>query len=372
MSIVILIGLVFEVTRIVNGSADKVTASTGGPTQSSIEGAPSAASSRSPTNRLGPLSPASTEPITGGLTGVAPTKSASPAVSPGSPDSSLSAAPDGVSAAVVEVAASQLRALAALRDVGVPGAPVVAALMGEKVRTGPGVVIGRWESSRLPNGMTAAANNDRALRAGDVVTYAKFPTATGTSRLKLRSGQRISVPIQSARSTLHELRSTGGPDCPACKDIVLTSVKSTTMPVQTHLGPLTVPAWRFTVRDSKVVLVHPAVAPAGLLRFTPSYRGSLAGAVKNSQLPLWRVALGKDNRTVTANLESKDVAKRGGCWRLVAQESSLGVALYAAKGKADSGGGCADRSGRVTVRLAEPLGSRVAVDTYWRRALALG
>ncbi len=369
-ALVILVGLIFEVSRIVSGSGTAVTAPhPGSPSASSVIPADPATSGSSSPTPSGP----------GGLTTVDPTSGTSSTSattdSTPSPTSSQTGSaprvPAGVSSAVVGVARGQLDALADLREQGVHGAPVVGAPLGEKVLTAPGVVVGRWESTRLPNAMTLAANNERALRAGKVVVAPGLPTATGTTRLKLPSGERISVPVQSAKTTAEAMRSVGGPACPTCQDIVITSVKSTTMPVQTHLGTVTVPAWRFAVRGSKAALVEPAVGPTGLLRFSPPYRGSLATVVTNSQLPLWRVALAKDRRTVTASIEPKDVAKRGGCWRLVAQETPGAVALYATKAPADASGACADRSGRVAVRLAEPLSSRVPVDTYWRRALTL-
>lgn len=378
VAVLILVGLLFEVSRIVSGAGSTVTAPhPGSPSASPV--IPSDSSSSSPESPSSSGGPSPTESGPGGLTTVSPstpssTSSSEPTgtATSGTGPGAGSRVPTGVPAPIVGVSRGQLDALAALREKGVEGAPVATAPLGEKVLTAPGAVVGRWEGRRLPNKLTVAANNERALRAGKVVSAVTLPTATITSRVKLPSGQRISVPVQSARATLEEMRAVGGPACPTCQDVVLTSVRSTTMPVQTHLGQVTVPAWRFTVRDSKVTLVQPAVGPTGLLRFSPPYRGSLATVVKNSQLPLWKVALAKDRRTVTATIESKDVAARGGCWRLVAQETPGAVALYATKAPADATGACADRTGRVAVRLAAPLGSRVAVDTYWRRALALG
>lgn len=375
-AVIILIGLLFEVSRIVSGSGSAVTAPHPGSPSASpvIPSDPAASSTASPAQSSSDgASPTDSGP--GGLTQVTPSTprtTGSGELTRTPPSAAAPRVPAGVPGAIVDVARGQLDALAALQEKGVDGAPVATAPLGEKVLTAPVAVVGRWEGRRLPNKMTVATNNERALRAGKVVTAVTLPTSTATGRLRLPSGQRISMPVQSARTTLEQMRAIGGPACPTCQDIVLTSVRSTTMPVQTHLGQVSVPAWRFTVRDSKVTLVQPAVGPTGLLRFSPPYRGSLATVVTTSQLPLWKVALSKDGRTVTANIESKDVAARGGCWRLIAQETPAAVGLYATKASADATGACADRSGRVAVRLNASLGSRVAVDTYWRRALALG
>ncbi len=339
-----------------SGSPSESTTSS--PSPSGTAGRSGSAPVTSPAGRA--VSPAApTSRATGGLTGTTP----SPA---------KVVAPAGVPAGVARNAAGQLAALARLQKAGVPGAPVVAAPAGERRLTGPGVTVGTWEKRTLPNKMTLAANNERALLAGRVVAVAKLGRKDSSRQVTLPSGRRITVPIASSYGSFMAMRAAGGPACPACRDVVVTSATATTMPVRTNLGTMSVPAWRFAIRDSTVVFVQPAIGETGLLRFTPAYRSSVPAAVDKTQLQLWNVGVGKAPRTLTAVIDPKDVARRKGCWRLVAQESPTAVALYAAKGRADGTGPCADRKGRVTVKLAKPLGARVVVDTYWHRALALG
>lgn len=355
----VLLVLIIEVVRLTADSSDTVTAQR--------PGAP-----------MGMLTPVASPSATGGrgLATVEPSPAAT-ATPRATATPTATRRPEevrtsaGAPTAASSLAARQLTRLSALRADAADSAPVAQAPLGENVLTVPGREVGSWEGRRLPNGMSVGANNDRAIKAGAVVTYEQFPRATSTARIRLPSGQRYTAPVISAYEAHLAMRETGGPACPDCQDVVLTGVRSTTMRQPTDAGDITVPAWEFTVRDSKVKLIRPAVGAAGLIRLTPAWRGTTDAGLEASQLPLWRPALSKNQRVITARIESKDVASRRGCWRLFASETDEAVAVYAAKGPAGASGACADRAGVVSVRLSAPLGGRTVVDTYWQRVLAL-
>lgn len=370
-AIAVLVGVVVEVVRLTSDNSHGFTAPRPDSPAASLTpviGAPTGATSGT-TGRPGGL--ATLRPTTGGST----SPSADPSPSPSSASSDTPAVavttPRGAPAAVADRAATAISRLSGLMAPAESKAPIATAPLGERVVTAPGRELGSWESRKLTNGMTIGANNDRALRAGRVVTSAQLPTATTVARVRLPSGERYSAPVASARQVFDAMREVGGPACPTCQDVIVSAVRPTTMSTDTDGGPVTLPAWEFTVRGSTVRLVRPAVTQAGLVRFTPSYRGVIPAQVDAEQLPLWRTTVSKDGRYLAARLERKDVAERGGCWRLFASQSEESVALYAARGPADDSGACAGANGAVWVRLDAPLGDRPVIDTYWQRVLDL-
>lgn len=385
-AVVVLIGVLVAVVRLTSDNTAKVTAVRPDSPVASLSpvvggSGTSAGSVPSPgtsgTSGTSGGSGTSGASGTGGQVTVAPSTSAtSPAAGP-SPSETPAApqvgTPAGAPAPVAARAAAAIADLARLQAAANPGAPVAAAPLGAGVRTAPGREQGAWGARRLANGLTLGANNERALRAGKVTASVDLPTATTVARVRLPSGERYTAPVASAATVFTQLQAGGGPACPTCEPVVVTGVKPATMVQDTDAGTVTLPAWSYTVRGSKVTLVRPAVTDAGLIRFGPAYRGGTPAAVDAQQLPLWRTAL-RQGRILTARLDPKDVKARatgGGCWRLFASQSDAAVAVYAAKGPADATGACADRAGNVSVRLAAPLGDRPVIDTYWQRVLAL-
>ncbi|GAB95876.1 hypothetical protein BJY21_000960 [Kineosphaera limosa] len=371
LAAIVLVALLVEVVRLTADPTDKVTAAQpGSPGHTSPSDVASA--------------PTESDPPRGGEATVPPTSPASPTDTPSptqaptqtpgtpdAPDAPAVTTPAGAPQPAAQLAAAQLARLHGLVAAANTGAPVATAPLGEHLVTVPGRQIGEWERTTLENGMTLAANNDRAVRSGRLVTHEAFPRATSEARVRLPDGQRYTAPVASAYETFMAMRAIEGPACETCRDIVLTSVKATTMSQDTDAGKVTLPAWEYTVRDSRVKLVRPAVTDAGLVRFTPDFRGAVPPAVEAAQLPLWRTSLSADKRVISAGIERRDVAERGGCWRLFASETDEAVAIYAAQGPADAAGACATPIGNVSVRLAAPLGDRTIVDTYWERALSL-
>lgn len=364
-AIAVLVGVVVEVVRLTSDNTHGYTAPRPDSPVASLS--PVIAAPTSP--------PAATTAPTGGpggLSTVQPTDgSVSPTAVPSSGDAPVVPTPRGAPSAVAQRAATAMTQLHRLVAAAAPNAPIATAPLGEGVVTAPGREIGSWESRALTNGMTLAANNDRALRAGRVVSSAQLSTATTVARVRLPSGERYSAPVASSRQVFAAMSEVGGPACPTCQDVTVSAVRPTTMVTATDVGPVTLPAWEFTVRGSTVKLIRPAVTEAGLVRFTPSYRGAIAAQVDAEQLPLWRTTVSKDGRYLAARLERQDVTERGGCWRLFASQSAGSVALYAARGPADDSGACAAANGSAWVRLDAPLRDRPVIDTYWQRVLDL-
>lgn len=365
-AIVVLLALITQIARLTGDDSGKLPAVQ--PNAPNSTASPVASSSPSRDGGLATVAPSATSPSTASA---APTGGSPGDVETEGPTDAEVRTPAGAPARPASLAGAQLDRLARLRADAAAGAPVAQAPLGENVLTVPGRAIGSWEGGRLSNGMSVGANNDRAIRAGAAVTYERFSRATSSARIRLPSGQRYTAPLISAYQAHLAMRETDGPACPDCQDVVLTGVRVTTMRQATNVGDVTLPAWEFSVRGSKVKLVRPAVGPGGLVRFTPAWRGKTNAGLASSQLPLWRPVRSKDGRVISARVEPRDVAARGGCWRLFASETDDAVAIYAAKGPADASGKCSGRGGTVSVRLTAPLGDRTVVDSYWQRVLAL-
>lgn len=250
------------------------------------------------------------------------------------------------------------------------GALVVVGKFGENVDNSPVVVTGEWGTGKLRNGLTVAQNHEQALRAGKLTSRKALPTSTTVAKVAVTRSDVRTLPVASARDGFGVLTGARGPDCAECQDIIVTGVSSTTMKVATTLGPLVVPAWSYEVLGTKARIVVPGLAPTALLDPSGGYRAKIAPQVEAAQLPLWRTSLSKDGRVFTGFIDTDEMRRRGGCWRLFAEESAGGVAVYAASGTGVSTAPCASGNGRVTVRLAAPLGTRTLLDTYWSRAIA--
>lgn len=253
---------------------------------------------------------------------------------------------------------------------GAKGALVVAGKFGDNVVSAPVTVEGEWGAGRLRNGLTVAQNHEQALRAGKLTSKSALPTATTTAKVAVTKTDVRSLPVQSARDAFTALTNSGAPDCAECQDIIVAGVKAGTTRVATTRGPVLVPAWSYEVQGTKARIVVPALAPTALLDPAPAYRGKAPSRVVEGQLPLWRTALSADGREFTAFVDTAEVRKRGGCWQLFAAESKTSVAVYAARGAGEATAPCASSTGKVTVRLAAPLGARTLLDTYWTRAIA--
>lgn len=382
-ALLVVAGLVVAIVRLTTGSEKVVSQRPDAPTQSrppvigSVEGSPPGdeqSPRQSPRGGLANVDPTATPSPPPAQTPSDATDeiTKNPTTGPTEPAAAVSVrTPAGAPQGAAQRASEQLTRAQGLIAQANPGAPVASAPLGANLLTVPGRQIGSWESTRLENGMSLATNNDRALRAGRVVSSEEYSTATSQARVRLPSGQRYTAPVASARDTFQAMRAVGGPACADCQDIALTSVKATTMILDASAGKVTLPAWEFSVRGSRAKLVRPAVTDAGLVRFTPAYRGAVPAELDRDQLPLWRTSISDDKRVISAGIERRDVSARGGCWRLFASETDSAVAIYAAQGPADVAGACATPAGNVFVRLAAPLGDRVIIDTYWERALPL-
>lgn len=267
-------------------------------------------------------------------------------------------------------AATMLAAFEAQTEAAVPGALVLAGKFGDDVDNTSVVVSGEWGEGKLRNGLSVAENHEGALRAGKLTARNALPTATTTAKVAVTRSDVRRLPVQSARDAFGALVAVKGPDCAECQDIIVTGVTSTTTRIATTRGPLIVPAWSFAVQGTKARIVMPALAPTALLNPSPGYRGKVSADVAAGQLPLWRTELSRDGRVFTGYVDTAEVRKRGGCWRMYAAESVHAVAVYAAPGTGEATAPCASSIGKVTVRLAAPLGGRTLLDTYWTRAVA--
>lgn len=322
--------------------------------------------------------PGSAPPNAGDGTSAGPTGSSAPetpapTTTPGAPTTpapTTSAAPSADQWTPAKLASELAASFDAEVAAGAEGALVVAGKFGDNVLNAPVTVEGEWGAGRLRNGLTVAQNHEQALRAGKLTAKSALPKATTVAKVAVTKTDVRSLPVQSARDAFTALTNSGAPDCAECQDIIIAGVKAGTTRVATTRGPVLVPAWSYEVQGTKARIVVPALAPTALLDPAPPYRGKAPSRVVEGQLPLWRTALSADGRIFTAFVDTAEVRKRGGCWQLFAVESKTSVAVYAARGAGEAAAPCASSTGKVTVRLAAPLGARTLLDTYWTRAIA--
>lgn len=335
------------------------------------QAAPSdAPASSSPTSSAPSSGSTSTEPSADPST-----SSSAPSASPSTATSSSTATPSASPTDPV-VTGSSPAALATaltgrfdeLQADALTGALVATAPLGDDVVTGATAQTGAWEQTKLPNGMSVARNNTLALRQGKVEATSGVTGHAGPADVRAPGGV-VRLRREAATDTVARMKELDGPTCSGCRPVTLTSAQATTIVMPTTQGDVVVPAWSFGVQGSKVRVIRPALSSDSVLQVSPPFRGAPAAAVVKSQLPLWSVAVAKDGRTVTANLDRPTVTKSRACWRLLADETSHSVALYATPAKPDAAGTCADPRGRAALRLSAPLGERTLLDTYWQRAL---
>lgn len=307
---------------------------------------PGTAAPASPAASTPPASPTPTSPTT-----TAPTTSA--AMSAFSP------------ASLAREAVASFDAAAAG---AVPGALVHAGRTGENVDNSLLRVRGAWGPDRLGNGMTREENNTRALRAGMVEAADPLPDLTTTVRLTV-DGKARQLPIGSAADTFAAIAGAEGPACPACEPLRITRVTSSTTTLPTTEGELTVPAYLYSVEGTPATLVAPGLAPEALINPSPAWLGPVPAEQKRTMAPIGAVTVSGKGRTISATVDPQVASAIGRCVRLHAVPGKHAVAIYAAAARPTRTAPCADGRGKVSLRLAEPVGTRTLLDPYGKRAI---
>lgn len=324
------------------------------PSTPSVASASSPASSASPGGASPSAQPSASSPapsVAQPSARPSPPAAATPVTAPTTPVT-VAAGPPSVRARGLVAAFERLYAA------GGGGALVATAPLGENVASTPVQVVG-----------AGAAQVQRAVRAGKVfgsgvsATRAASGVVTGPGRRAVRPA------LMTPAAAVAQLAQATSAPCPTCRAVGLTGPTPTRIALETTAGPVTAPAWSFGVRGSRARVVVSAVAPASWIQVAPPFRTAAPAAVAANQLPLWKVAVSPNGRTVVANIDRKAMAEKPGCWRLVPVESAHAVALTATRAKADATGACAPASGRVAATLPRALGTRTLLDTYWQRAI---
>jgi hypothetical protein len=123
--------------------------------------------------------------------------------------------------------------------------------------------LGDWEPA---NG----DNNKGALLSGRVRAATALPAAPlPTGKVIWENGATQTVPLISADEALEQLTAAGTGDCPECVPLEVTGARLTTARIQTTRGPVTAPAWEYTLKGTAVRATRVAVARSATVKVTP-------------------------------------------------------------------------------------------------------
>jgi hypothetical protein len=103
-------------------------------------------------------------------------------------------------------------------------------------------------------------NAKRASYAGLFVVSNPLPSeAPPDGRIQWQDGTTHAVPVISAQQAFTDLKAAGVSPCPDCTPLQITGATLTTATFQSSRGPVQVPAWEFSLKDTDVKLDQVAV-----------------------------------------------------------------------------------------------------------------
>lgn len=120
---------------------------------------------------------------------------------------------------------------------------------------------GDWEPA-------VGENNKLAWSTGHLVAAGPLPEAPGLGKVLHGSGSGVSTKVISADDALAAMTARRS-SCDRCTDLRVTGATLTMMDVQSSVGFVQVPAWRFTLEGTAVSLLRVAVPLTGLIRAAP-------------------------------------------------------------------------------------------------------
>jgi hypothetical protein len=221
------------------------------------------------------------------------------------------------------------------------------------------------EAVQLPeNGLRNEADK-RAYMTQNFVLRGELPaTAKKDGQVKWESGGSLTLPLMGARKAYEAVdhNNSAGPH------LTVTGAKLGEMTLATSRGPATVPAWLFTLDGYDTPLKRVALSPSKL----PESPIKPAGQVSTDELtPLDRlVEVAGDGRSVTVR------ANHGSCddGPVVDVLETGGSVVLSASVVGTKDGPCtADLTGKaVTVKLDQPVGDRVLLDSFTGRPVPYG
>ncbi|WP_328996005.1 hypothetical protein OG394_15240 [Kribbella sp. NBC_01245] len=214
-------------------------------------------------------------------------------------------------------------------------------------------VIGQWEPAFLKRHAEAIASG--AVKPGAKLDQKIQPPG----KLVWADGEERPTMVLTANATYEQFPMPVA-TCAACEPLEVTGARRTSMTIQTARGPVGVPAWRFSLRDTEVELVRSAIPPPTV---TPLPQ-------KPSQSHVWyrldAAKVGADGRTVTVEFSGAVGPRSQPCgadYTAQAVESGEAVVIIVVADVHRGDGACPTvaKQRTVTVDLPKPLAGRVIV-----------
>ena len=166
--------------------------------------------------------------------------------------------------APADAATPQAHDLQRLRD----RARVVLANYDKAVGASKLVVVSRQETTTVGTLEPSNEHLKAVIEAGRFEAAGDLPAAPRKKGEAVWSGgRRLSLPLLSAQEALRLLAVDEG--CPQCGRHVVTGARLTTMRLSTTRGPATVPAWEFSLKDTKTRILRMALDSGPPVRVDP-------------------------------------------------------------------------------------------------------